>query len=79
MPPRTSEPSVGEEEEEQYATPPRFQERGGRQRSRPHRGRSLTPRYVPGSDLSDGTETPVGIPSDYTFLNYSGAVKECPH
>ena len=63
MPPKTSEPSVGEEEE-QYATPPRFQEPGGRHRSRPPRGRSLTPRYVPGSTPSEGTETPVGIPGE---------------
>ena len=65
MPPRTSETSVGEEEEQQ-ATPSRTQERGGRRRSRGRSPtpRSPTPRPLPDSTSSDGVWTPVGIPGE---------------
>ena len=58
MPPRMNR--VGEEEE-QYATPPHTQDRGGRHRSR---GRSPTPRPVLDSTSSDSAATPVGIPGE---------------
>ena len=60
MPPRTSEPSVGEEEE-QCATPTRTQVRGGQDESR---GRSPTPRPIPDSTSSESTTPPLGIPSE---------------
>ena len=65
MAPRTSEPSAGEEEE-QYATPSRTQERGGRRRSRGRSPtpRSPTPRPLPESTSSDSAQTPVGIPGE---------------